>query len=1185
MEEIIGAVPEQQDIDRLLSNPKLAASFDAKYGAGASIKYLPPEPEVVEEPQPQPEKDSGFMSEVVQGGKIGIKEGFRETLETINNLIKDAPNLTLSDFLTGFSAADAIAAKNPDEVQSGEDTILQDIADAIPESDEPDTLTEGISRGISQFGFSFLGGSKALKTLGWANNASKGLNLTRSFVVGGLVDFAAFDEHEARFTDFLIEQFPELSDTWVSYLAADPNDTWWEGKWKNTVEGAGLGGILGTTLWLVGKGFKAIMPARVAGDPEAATKAFNTHADEMESTLNKSTDEIVEETDEVVDEVVDDVADEAVDVTTATTKLVDDVAPKTKTKTKPKISKVKIRDTEVEKFNQQLKTNLQAFAKGELDLEDALDVPFDLTKIESVNKEDTAILAKTMYDSLKGTLDEFDDVKSHDEIWRQVDDFMDNEVDTIKTAVDLNKSMTNADSLRTTMRVLFNVYSKSANNIFRKYQGGQIPFEDAKRALEITATVFNTWKGLGKKGARVVNAGKLIIKDEPDFVKDFERLIDEFNFRPEDAEKIIKKGAKIDSSKPHVFKKFLKDVVTGKALGIENVNKYWINALLSNPKTHAINITSNTIMAMIRPIEQIAGGVVSLNKEAVMEGIHTAVGLIKYFQEAMILANRSFRKNDSILDTNTKLDTQFKKANNRVGKAIETPTRLLTAEDEFFKQLNYRAKVYAKVVNEAVRKGISNKKINTLPNGKKYSDFDKYIEDRFEEAFRPNGEASSQFLDAKLYAQENTFTKQLGKSLGGSVQNAVNTVPVLRQIIPFVRTPVNIARAVLDRTPGLALATKRFRDELFSPDPTIRAAARGKQLIGGALFTTALVLANSGAITGGIDKNRTVNRQKFDSGWRPYSIKIGDNYYSYERLDPFGMFLGLVADYAEIAEDLADVDRDTLAEANLVSLIKHIDITDYPAFAGAGFISTTKNIASKTYVKSLTDFLEALSSGDMKEWERYGKQKVASFIPSVVSGVMNDQLYRETRDLTTTLKNKSGIFGFGDPSFNALGEVRLKQQNDFDSLINPITKTIAVDDVVVNEFVRLNQGFEAISQNIGSRNNIDLTEYKLPDGTNAFVKYNQLVNEGNLRKQLEKLIKSPSYQKLTDNPSNDDLSYGGSKVYAIQKVIKAYRKQALAKLLKLDLKSENGITLKQAYVNDKRNIYRARKGLDFLELK
>jgi hypothetical protein len=1184
MEEIIGAVPEQQDIDRLLSNPKLAASFDAKYGAGASIKYLPPEPEVVEEPQPQPEKDSGFMSEVVQGGKIGIKEGFRETLETINNLIKDAPNLTLSDFLTGFSAADAIAAKNPDEVQSGEDTILQDIADAIPESDEPDTLTEGISRGISQFGFSFLGGSKALKTLGWANNASKGLNLTRSFVVGGLVDFAAFDEHEARFTDFLVEQFPELSDTWVNYLAADPNDTWWEGKWKNTVEGAGLGGILGTTLWLVGKGFKAVKPARIAGDPEAATKAYNTHADEMESTLGRQTDEVVEETDEVVDEVVDDVADEVVDTTTtATTRAVDEVAPRPNAK--PKSTKAKVRDTEVERFNQQLKSNLQAYAKGELDFEDAIDVDINLNNIDSVNLEDTKIVAQNIYDTVKSTIDEFDDVKSHDQIWKEVDDFLDNEVDTINTAVNLNKQLTKGDSLRTTMRILFNTYSKQVIKNSKRYQNNEISFDEAKKTLEVAATILNTWKGLGKKAARILNAGNIVIKDEADYMKNFNRLLDEFNFRPEDAEKILNKAAKIDTNKPHSFKRFMKDVVTGKALGIEKVNKYWINALLSNPKTHAINITSNTIMALIRPIEQIAGGALTLNKESVMEGIHTAVGLIKYFQEAMYLANRSFRKNDAILDTNTKLDTQFKRSNNRVGKAIETPTRLLTAEDEFFKQLNYRAKVYAKIVNEAVRKGISNKKINTLPNGKKYSDFDKYIEDRFEEAFRPNGEASSQFLDAKLYAQENTFTKQLGKSLGGSVQNAVNTVPVLRQIIPFVRTPVNIARAVLDRTPGLALATKRFRDELFSPDPTIRAAARGKQLIGGALFTTALVLANSGAITGGIDKNRTVNRQKFDSGWRPYSIKIGDNYYSYERLDPFGMFLGLVADYAEIAEDLADVDRDTLAEANLVSLIKHIDITDYPAFAGAGFISTTKNIASKTYVKSLTDFLEALSSGDMKEWERYGKQKVASFIPSVVSGVMNDQLYRETRDLTTTLKNKSGIFGFGDPSFNALGEVRLKQQNDFDSLINPITKTIAVDDVVVNEFVRLNQGFEAISQNIGSRNNIDLTEYKLPDGTNAFVKYNQLVNEGNLRKQLEKLIKSPSYQKLTDNPSNDDLSYGGSKVYAIQKVIKAYRKQALAKLLKLDLKSENGITLKQAYVNDKRNIYRARKGLEFLELK
>ena len=34
-------------------------------------------------------------------------------------------------------------------------------------------------------------------------------------------------------------------------------------------------------------------------------------------------------------------------------------------------------------------------------------------------------------------------------------------------------------------------------------------------------------------------------------------------------------------------------------LGINYLNKFWINALLSNPKTHMINMTSNTIMAFL----------------------------------------------------------------------------------------------------------------------------------------------------------------------------------------------------------------------------------------------------------------------------------------------------------------------------------------------------------------------------------------------------------------------------------------------------------------------------------------------------------------------------------------------------------------------------------------------------------
>ena len=98
-------------------------------------------------------------------------------------------------------------------------------------------------------------------------------------------------------------------------------------------------------------------------------------------------------------------------------------------------------------------------------------------------------------------------------------------------------------------------------------------------------------------------------------------------------------------------------------MGLANfpiLNKFYINALLSNPKTHAINMTSNAIMALIRPMEQYMGGVLSMNKNARIEAISTAAGIIKYYQDSFIMAREAFKKSDSILDRNNfKVDFFF----------------------------------------------------------------------------------------------------------------------------------------------------------------------------------------------------------------------------------------------------------------------------------------------------------------------------------------------------------------------------------------------------------------------------------------------------------------------------------------------------------------------------------------------
>jgi hypothetical protein len=81
----------------------------------------------------------------------------------------------------------------------------------------------------------------------------------------------------------------------------------------------------------------------------------------------------------------------------------------------------------------------------------------------------------------------------------------------------------------------------------------------------------------------------------------------------------------------------------------------------------------------------------------------------------------------------------------------------------------------------------------------------------------------------------------------------------------------------------------------------------------------------------------------------PFSVKIGDTWYSYNRADPFGMFLGAVASYAEIAGQLDELEADELVTAIA--------------------IATTQSITSKTWLRGPSEFMEAVMEPD-----RFGAQ-------------------------------------------------------------------------------------------------------------------------------------------------------------------------------------------------------------------
>ena len=1185
MTEILSAVPKQEHIDRLLANPDEADAFDKTYGEGASLKYLPAEKvtETEEDKPEQPETDRTFLGNV----KSAAKETGRETLETIqgiSNYLKE----TFPDFnYTIRSDEDGIRIVSPDEmreekIEEGKDPdkfeggLFQNIADTIPESPKPEGVVGSLTRGVGQFSLGFVMGGRILNSLKWTRGTSTGLNVARSFVQGGIADFTVFDEKEARLSDFIIEVVPEANDTFIGYMAADENDTFFEGKFKNVLEGSLVGGSA-ELLFRLAKFINGTRKRLDKGDKKGAKEYAEKEAEGIEK-LQKQVEA------EQLELFPDDPRIKP--------KKIDEVELNKPSRGLKEGTRFSIKSIKGDDYFKNVKLVIEKIRTGDADVDDLMEITTSLKWVK--DDVDAVRLIRVISDEVNKVTKEFDETKQFSQVWRQVDDMVDEPAKVIRNAQRFAEEGKDGDAINLALRMVMKGLLNTHHQKYTLYKAGQLSEKEVRDSLDIVTTLVRLDKELGNNSARALNIRKVLSDAETKSAKKIKKILEDTEItRTGDDNRQAQLDAmdKINKAKgnPEGVMSVLKRYQ--EKLGINGVNKFYINALLSNPKTHAINMTSNLIMAVVRPMEHFIGGVIYRDQAARMEAIETAVGLLKYFTDSMYMAKQSFLKSDSILDKNNfKVDLDkgaFRKDAGTIEKVIESPTRFLSAEDEFFKQLNFRAKLFGRLTVQGIKLGLSRKKVFKTSDGKTYSELDQYVTNKFDDAFEPDGSPKEMYRDILEYAQENTFTKALGKgTLGKKVQELVNTVPITRQFMPFVRTPINIMRAVQDRSP-LFFARQAFREELTSPDRNIRAAAMGKVLLGNGIFAVGGYLAYNGIITGGVPKDTNLRRQKFDTGWRPYSFRLGGKYYSYERLDPFFMPLGLMADYYAISNELTEDERAELAEANMLALFNQMTIGDFGGIAGGAVMSTAKNITGKTYLKSLTDILDTLSSDDPRKWKRYGLTRAGSYVPNILKGIANDPLYRDARNLTDALKTRVPFIGDAPLSYNAIGEPRSRNQSWWDSFLNPVSITEEIDDKVIKEFDRLGFGFDPLNNLQGYSGNIDLLNFKNADGVTAYDRWNQLISkDGVLREQLLNTINSQAYNEiLQDAPISEDQTYKSSRATMLRKIINARRNAVRLQLLREGFVTEENLSLSKAYANDKINQFNAKVGNPLLPTK
>jgi len=436
--------------------------------------------------------------------------------------------------------------------------------------------------------------------------------------------------------------------------------------------------------------------------------------------------------------------------------------------------------------------------------------------------------------------------------------------------------------------------------------------------------------------------------------------------------RIITKKLQAAQGNPQALQKMASESKIMRGLKVQN--EIFINSILSGPETHAVNILSTSLNTLARPLEQTLGSFAQGDMTGAIRGGKELYYLMSSITDSLKGAKLSLQIEDNIINPGAmiqdsdrfqiRMEGNGTVANivNTFGTIIRLPSRFLLAEDEFFKQLNFRAYVKASAWEDGMRKGLQG------------ADLQDHIQRQFNgtiEIVNKNSMAKvkdKSVLDlyekAQQYAAETTFTADLPEgSLGGAIQGVARH-PAGRIIFPFVRTPINIFKAQVRRTPGVNMLLQEYRQALKSTDPSVAAKAKGEMILGGAIWSVAGMTAlaindpmSELAITGGGPSDFNMLNQKRATGWQPYSfrfllrdedgnVRMGKDgkprykYVSFKRLDPWSSFLMMAADAASITGGLSKQDRDD--------------------FGVAASIALGRNITNKTYLQGITELADLL---------------------------------------------------------------------------------------------------------------------------------------------------------------------------------------------------------------------------------
>lgn len=431
--------------------------------------------------------------------------------------------------------------------------------------------------------------------------------------------------------------------------------------------------------------------------------------------------------------------------------------------------------------------------------------------------------------------------------------------------------------------------------------------------------------------------------------------------------------------------------------GLDAIHAYRIGSVLSGASTQIVNFTSNMFNLGLHQVDLLNAGILgAFNRSdvmfdkitvtdakasmfALMNSIHDSLGVawksMKTGEEYGLGGKIEDITHDDALKAEnlfgvSKPNTVTKAWDGAMGIHQFMVKNVMSSTDSFAKKLTEQQEMYRlafiRAENIASQENLSKEEAQQLLQYMIENPSEDMIREATENAKRVTFQESNPHIDEGMQ-----------KFLGNRF---------VRNIVMFRKTPTNILRqAFIDRNPAMAVLSKKFRDD-FVAGGSRRQLALGRIATGAEIAGMGYMMVANDMVTGAAPKDPKEREAWEQAGKKPYSIKLGGKWVSYEKLEPAGNIIGVIATLAQ-ASNRASMyqldDEDTDAEDRLnASLI----------------MALASQTLDKSMMTGLRDFLGAFESP--AKAEHLKKSLVASFVP--VSGMQRNMKYLLESDVRTS---------------------------------------------------------------------------------------------------------------------------------------------------------------------------------------